>query len=225
MRARRARIGQDLFATQADKPFLFPPKWTFVFRAFSTIDGIGKGLYPGGYDLSRISQPCLRELANLRDGSTTTTALLEVGRRLGLRPVDINEAVTQPRAVAALSRSMARIEQGDVKLRVRALDTERMLERLEEKQLMMGAGLGASLLLDMTLRASGLLRWPLSLACIKLGWEAWRSSERLKKIDEQRARFSNEGGSKYDQDDLTVGDPARAKKKAEEDEDCDIGGD
>jgi hypothetical protein len=29
-RARRARIGQDLFATQADKPFVLPPKWTCV---------------------------------------------------------------------------------------------------------------------------------------------------------------------------------------------------
>ena len=35
-------LSQDLFATQADRPFLFPPKFTFVFRAFSTIDGIGK---------------------------------------------------------------------------------------------------------------------------------------------------------------------------------------
>ena len=56
-RARRAKIGQDLFATQSDKPFRFPPKWTFVFRAFSTIDGIGKGLNPGLYDLSCATAP------------------------------------------------------------------------------------------------------------------------------------------------------------------------
>ena len=143
-RARRAKLGQDLFATQADKPFLLPPKWTFVFRAFSTIDGIGKGLHPGGYDLSRIShladrisvasqshlrydlsrisQPYLRELANLRDGSTATTAVKEVGRRLGLRPIDIQQAVSQPRTVAALAESVRRIEEGDVKLRVRTLE-------------------------------------------------------------------------------------------------------
>ena len=121
-RARRAKLGQDLFATQDDKPFLLPPNWTFVFRAFSTIDGIGKGLHPGGYDLSRISQPYLRELANLRDGSTATTAVKEVGRRLGLRPIDIQQAVSQPRTVAALAESVRRIEEGDVKLRVRTLE-------------------------------------------------------------------------------------------------------
>ena len=58
---------------------------------------------PHRYDLSRISQPYLRELANLRDGSTATTAVKEVGRRLGLRPVDIQQAVSQPRTVAALA--------------------------------------------------------------------------------------------------------------------------
>lgn len=68
-RARRAKLGQDLFATQADRPFELPPKWTFVFRAFSTIDGIGKGL-DSRFDLSRISQPYLKELIDLRDGSS-----------------------------------------------------------------------------------------------------------------------------------------------------------
>ena len=75
-RARRAKLGQDLFATQADKPFLLPPKWTFVFRAFSTIDGIGKGLHPGGYDLSRISQH-----ARAHHGALFPTGTISVASR------------------------------------------------------------------------------------------------------------------------------------------------
>ena len=94
--------------SQAERPFLFPPKFTFVFRAFSTIDGIGKTLQGAKYDLARISQPYLRELANLRDGSTTKTAVKEVGRRLGLRPEDLEALVTQPRAVASLAKSVRR---------------------------------------------------------------------------------------------------------------------
>lgn len=73
-RARRAKIGSDLFATQAERPFVFPPMFTFVFRAFTTIDGIGKNLNRN-YDLARISQPFLRELADLRDGSLSKTVL------------------------------------------------------------------------------------------------------------------------------------------------------
>ena len=93
------------FATQAERPFLFPPKFTFVFRAFSTIDGIGKTLTGPRYDLSRISQPYLRELADLRDGSALKSAALELGRRVGWRPQDVAQLVTQPRAVAGVAQT------------------------------------------------------------------------------------------------------------------------
>ena len=204
-RARRAKIGQDLFATQADKPFVFPPKWTFVFRAFSTIDGISKGL-TRTYDLSRISQPFLKELANLRDGSTTTTALRTAGKRLGLRPKDLGQVVTQPRRVAEIVERVRRIEDGDVKLRVRTVEVERMLDRLEERQTMIGAALGAALLYQLALRAAGALnRYAMGAGAVKLLWESWRARERMRKMVEQQLRFANEGSQKYDEEDLYTG--------------------
>lgn len=203
-RKRRAKIGQDLFATQSEKPFLFPPKWTFVFRAFSTIDGIGKGLDPKTFDLSRISQPYLRELANLRDGSTTTTAIKEVGRRLGLRPTDIAQVVTQPRIVSTLAESVRRIEEGETKLRTRSLEVERMLERMEERQMMVGHGLGAAVLYQFSLSLVGspLRRVPVLAAASKLTWECWRAYSRMQKLEEQRRRFANDGEEKYDDVDV-----------------------
>ena len=41
------------------------------------------------------------------------------GRRLGLRPQDIGQLVTQPRSVAEMAERVRRIEDGDVQLRVR----------------------------------------------------------------------------------------------------------
>lgn len=35
-------IGEDLFAIALDQPFRFPATFTFVLRAFSTLEGLGK---------------------------------------------------------------------------------------------------------------------------------------------------------------------------------------
>ncbi len=37
-------IGEDLLSVSKDQPFRFPATFTFVVRAFSVLDGIGKGL-------------------------------------------------------------------------------------------------------------------------------------------------------------------------------------
>jgi predicted unusual protein kinase regulating ubiquinone biosynthesis (AarF/ABC1/UbiB family) len=204
-RARRAKLGQDLFATQAERPFLFPPTWSFVFRAFSTIDGLCKGL-DRKFDLSRISQPYLRELASLRDGSTTTTALKELGRRTGLRPKDIGELVQQPRTVAAMADRVRRIEEGDVTLRVRTLQVERVLERVELRQRFIGAGLATAALYQLARNAAGQLlalqRTFFVVLALRCGWESFRAWAQLGKLETQRRRFANEGDERYDSDDV-----------------------
>lgn len=146
-RQRRLKLGADLFSVGNDVPFKFPPTFTFVFRAFTSLDGIGKGLDPK-YDLTRLVQPYLKELVDLRDGSATLSLLKSWTKKLGLRPIDFAQTVQQPRKVANLESIITKMEQGDLKLRVRVLESERAFQRLNLVQSNLASALAAASFLN-----------------------------------------------------------------------------
>ena len=147
-RARRAQLGADLFSVGSDVPFKFPPTFTFVFRAFTSLDGIGKGL-DKDYDLTKLAQPYLKELVDLRDGSAFVSALKAFGKKVGLRPVDLQQAIGQPRKVAYLENTITQMERGELKLRVRVLESEREFKRMGIVQDNMATAIAASAFLNL----------------------------------------------------------------------------
>ena len=60
-----AGIGEDLFAIALDQPFRFPASFTFVLRAFTTLEGFGRTLDPG-YNFAAVAQPYALELLQLQ---------------------------------------------------------------------------------------------------------------------------------------------------------------
>ena len=147
-RKNRQQLGADLFSIGSDVPFKFPPTFTFVFRAFTSLDGIGKGL-DAQYDLTKLAQPFLKELIDLRDGNAFVSLLKQWGKNLGWRPIDISNAIQTPRKIASIDQTITKMERGDLKLRVRVLESERAFKRMELLQDNMGIAVAASGFLNM----------------------------------------------------------------------------
>jgi predicted unusual protein kinase regulating ubiquinone biosynthesis (AarF/ABC1/UbiB family) len=127
LRRQRIQLGEAFLTMDTEIPFIFPPTWTFIFRAFANLDGIGKTLDPN-YDIVRIAKPYLKELIDLKDGNAFYTIALRFAKKLGIKDLFQNP-FTQSRRVAAIADVTSRLEQGDFKLKVRALEAERALER------------------------------------------------------------------------------------------------
>lgn len=130
-------IGEDLFAIALDQPFRFPASFTFVLRAFSTLEGIGKALDPSKYSFVEVAQPYAQELLDLED---QRTLLLSEFQR---QAQSFGEAtLSMPSRVERMDGFLERLQGGDMRLRVRVLEAERAARR-------------ASVLQQVTLQAVG----------------------------------------------------------------------
>ncbi|XP_043689300.1 protein ACTIVITY OF BC1 COMPLEX KINASE 7, chloroplastic-like [Telopea speciosissima] len=117
-----ASIGEDLFAIATDQPVLFPSTFTFVMKAFITLEGIGYTLDPN-FSFVKIAAPYAQELLELKEKQRSRTQLVKEIRR------QANDArmytMSMPYKVQRIEEFVKQLESGDLKLRVRVLESER----------------------------------------------------------------------------------------------------
>ncbi|CAH2056806.1 unnamed protein product, partial [Thlaspi arvense] len=117
-----AAIGEDLFAIAQDQPFRFPSTFTFVLRAFSTLEGIGYTLDPD-FSFVKIAAPYAQELLDLKQKQRTGTQLVQEIRK---QADDARTyTMSMPYRIQRIEEFVKQLEGGDLKLRVRVLESER----------------------------------------------------------------------------------------------------
>ncbi len=123
-----AAISDDLYEIAYDQPFRFPATFTFVMRAFSTLEGVGKGLDPE-FNFMEVAKPYAMQLMTNMNGSEGNSFLNELSRQA----VQVSStALGLPRR---LEETLEKLERGDIRVRVRSLETERLLRRQTNVQL------------------------------------------------------------------------------------------
>lgn len=170
------KLSGDLYDLVYGQPFRLPPELIFVMRALSTFEGVGRSLDPG-FSLISIARPYLLPLMTASGGGPSggfgsgTNDLLS---SLTRQAAEVStRALGIPRR---LDESLARIEQGDLQVQIRAGETDRLLRRLalaqqSAGQSMLLAGLAVAAALLATSSRPALVAIPLVLGLpVGLSW-------------------------------------------------------
>ncbi|WP_202978966.1 ABC1 kinase family protein [Halomicronema hongdechloris] len=116
-------ISDDLYAIAYDQPFRFPATFTFVMRAFSTLEGVGKGLDPE-FNFMEAAKPFANQLMAGNSPNSSNTLFSELGRQAAQVS---SSALGLPRRI---EDTLDKLERGDIRVRVRSIETDRVLRRI-----------------------------------------------------------------------------------------------
>ena len=183
-------VGTDLQTLTENNVFRFPSTFTFIFRSFASIDGIGKGL-SDKYDLGKLAQPFIEKFTNVQRNETPAEKTFNMfAKATGLNQKDIEKAVTSPKKIAYIEDTLRDIERGDLKIRVRSLENEKALERMALNQEKMEKFLVASLLLNVAGEAtSRIVRGAGIFGAVAFGLQAFIANAKVTKFDKTQAKF------------------------------------
>jgi predicted unusual protein kinase regulating ubiquinone biosynthesis (AarF/ABC1/UbiB family) len=173
-------ISEDLYEIAYGQPFRFPATFTFVMRAFSTLEGVGKGLDPE-FNFMEVAQPYAMQLMTNSNNSNGKTIFDELGRQAA----QVGTAAFG--LPGRIDDTIDKLERGDLRVRIRSLESERVMRRLSATQL--GTNytiLFSALLISATLLLVGGFKILAAIAAtiaVVPGWALLRLLKRLDRID------------------------------------------
>jgi predicted unusual protein kinase regulating ubiquinone biosynthesis (AarF/ABC1/UbiB family) len=155
-------LRSEIYLMFEQQPFRLPAQMTFIIKSLTTLDGIARSLDPE-YNLLAASKPFVKSLvvSNVKDNKRNV-----VGELARQARSFIKHKWQQPSATEVLIRRLeARIEQGELEVRVRSLESDRTLKRmnLAIKSLIYACLAGFSLLSGTVLLVGSYLNWAIAL--------------------------------------------------------------
>lgn len=123
-----SEISDDLYEIAYDQPFRFPATFTFVMRAFSTLEGVGKGLDPE-FNFMEVAKPFAMQIMTNGNTPDGNNFINELGRQAAQVS---STALGLPRRI---EDTIEKLERGDLRVRVRSIESDRILRRMSSLQL------------------------------------------------------------------------------------------
>jgi predicted unusual protein kinase regulating ubiquinone biosynthesis (AarF/ABC1/UbiB family) len=160
------QIGNEIYAMFEQQPFRLPPQMTFIIKSITTLDGIARSLDPQ-YNFLAATKPFVKSIATSQEKGTTLAALARQAISFA------RYKLTQPNAQESMLRRLeSRLEQGELQIRVRSLESDRLLKRINIgiRSLIFACLTGFTLVGGTVLIVASYYNWAIVLFCVSGFW-------------------------------------------------------
>lgn len=159
------QLRAEIYLMFEQQPFRLPAQMTFILKSLTTLDGIARTLDPE-YNLLAASKPFIKSLVSKEKGNL-------VGELAKQARDFIRHKLQQPNTTELYLRHLeSRIEQGELQLRVRSIESERLLNRinLALKSLIYATLTGFTLLAGTVLLLGSHVNWAIATFTLSALW-------------------------------------------------------
>jgi predicted unusual protein kinase regulating ubiquinone biosynthesis (AarF/ABC1/UbiB family) len=154
------QMRSEIYLMFEQQPFRLPAQMTFILKSLTTLDGVARTLDPE-YNLLAASKPFIKSLVVSKEGKGNV-----VGELARQARNFIKHRWQQPSTAEVLIRRLeARIEQGELEVRVRSVESDRTLKRinLAIKSLIYACLAGFTLLSGTVLLSASYSSWAIAV--------------------------------------------------------------
>jgi predicted unusual protein kinase regulating ubiquinone biosynthesis (AarF/ABC1/UbiB family) len=155
------QIGSEIYIMFEQQPFRLPAQMTFIIKSVTTLDGIARALDPE-YSLLAAAKPFVKDLALGKERGALITSLAKSAKDF------IRYKLQQPNPTElAIKRLESKLELGELQIRVKSIDNERTLKRIQLaiKSLIYTCLTGFTLVTGALLLIANYPNWAIVLFC------------------------------------------------------------